>query len=114
MKIKLLFWSILTAVTVLAFLPTYEPLPDVVSYSDKLNHVAAFFTLYLLHTAAFPLLSAARHSLLLIGYGIFIEVVQAFLPTRSSSVEDLVADSIGIFTAILFQYLFLRFVRPSL
>lgn len=110
---RLLFACAVCAITVLAFLPTYAPLPDVVSVSDLLNHFIAFVTLYLLHTAAYPGLSVKRRSALLLGYGLFIEAVQYFLPARQASAGDVAVDAAGILAGILLHHLYHRFKRPA-
>ncbi len=92
---RLAFFSALAAITTLAFLPDYSALPPVVSYSDLANHAAAFVVLYLLYALSYPH-TARRIFMSLFIYGIFIEAVQAFLPTRFASAEDILADSAGL------------------
>ena len=64
--------------------------------SDKIVHVMFFGGLWLLarragFAAAWPL------ALTLLGYGVFIELAQALVPTgRSASLRDVAADCIGI------------------
>jgi len=111
---KLLFWTVLICVSILAFLPTYEPLPEVVSFSDVLNHFAAFSTLYVLHAVAYPRLSIMIRGVLLLGYGLFIEAVQSFLPNRVASAEDIAVDAAGILAALLLQQLFQYMRRAAL
>ena len=93
---KLLLYVALIAITTLAFLPDYDALPPIVSFSDLLNHTVAFFTLYLLMYLAHPKLQAIHIATLLLIYGIFIEFVQYFLPTRFASWSDVAADSVGL------------------
>jgi len=93
---KLLLYVALIVITTLAFLPDYDALPPIVSFSDLLNHTVAFFTLYLLMYLAHPKLQAIHSTTLLLIYGIFIELVQYFLPTRVASWSDVVADSFGL------------------
>ena len=100
---KLLFFSALTAVTILAFIPTYAPLPEVVSFSDILNHFTAFTVLFFLHLRAYPAVPTRRRIFLLIAYGIFIEAVQYFLPARSASTGDIAVDTAAVFFAALVQ-----------
>lgn len=109
---KSLFWSVFAIVTLLAFMPSYEPLPEVVSLSDKLNHFAAFATLYLLHCLAYPRVTLRNRGLFLLLYGIGIELVQLFLPTRSASVEDIAVDAAAIVAAMVLNTLVFR-LRPS-
>lgn len=96
---RLLFVGALLSISVLAFLPDYNALPPIVSVSDLLNHAAAFTLLSLLYALAYSH-SFQRIALTLLGYGLLIELVQAFLPTRFASVEDVVADSIGVLAGI--------------
>ncbi|WP_345973435.1 VanZ family protein [Sulfurimonas diazotrophicus] len=105
---KLLFAVTLLAVTLLAFIPTYEPLPEIVSFSDILNHFAAFFTLYMLHLFAYPAFSWRRRSALLLGYGVLIEAVQAFLPNRYASLSDVAVDAAALTAAMLLHLLVYR------
>jgi VanZ family protein len=65
---------------------------------DKLNHLAAFAALTVSACLSFPASRASLPvlALALLGYGGLIEVVQLFVPGRSSEWSDLLADSIGI------------------
>lgn len=47
----------------------------------------------------------------LLTYGLMIEGVQAFLPTRFASIEDVIADSVGVVIGILILRAVKR-VRP--
>jgi len=91
----------LISINTLAFLPNYDDLPSFVSVSDLLNHTMAFTVLYLLFERAHPNVSTMTRVSLLLFYGIMIEVVQYFLPTRSADPYDVIADSTGIVIAIL-------------
>jgi len=93
---KLLFFSALTVITVLAFLPNYNALPDVVSFSDVLNHFLAFLVLTFLFKFAYPALKNILHVILLTLYAVFIEIVQYFLPTRYADPVDILFDMFGI------------------
>lgn len=68
-----------------------------VANSDKVLHFLAFYTLAVLVDFAFP---RSRFGvikiIMLIGYGLLIEVVQSFLPYRSAEVADLLTDILGI------------------
>jgi len=64
---------------------------------DKANHFIAFMTLYILLSLAYENLSLKVKVFILIGFGIFIEIVQYFIPGRDFSGFDVIADSIGIF-----------------
>lgn len=90
-----LFFTTLVSVTILAVLPDYNALPQIVSVSDLLNHAAAFSVLSILYTFAYSP-TQKQIMITLISYGAMIEAIQSFLPTRYASIEDLVADSVGI------------------
>lgn len=92
---RILLFGAWISITVLAFLPDYSHLPDAASFSDLLNHSAAFCLLYLLYRFSYP--HTTRQIIgLLFFYALFIEAVQAFLPTRCASIEDVVADTVGM------------------
>ncbi len=99
MLAKILFFSALSAITVLAFLPNYNTLPDALSFSDILNHFIAFATLALLFQYAYPELKNTLQVILLILYAVAIEIVQYFLPTRSADPLDVFFDMLGILLA---------------
>lgn len=66
--------------------------------SDKFYHSLAFFVLGVLSALSFPEPGFSyKKCLLLFSYGVLIEVVQYFLPYRSFSFGDMVADAVGIF-----------------
>ncbi len=96
MLAKTLFFSALVVISILAFLPNYNSLPDVISLSDSVNHTAAFFVLTLLCRFAFPTLASHYHLFFMFLYGVFIEVVQHFLPTRFGDPMDILVDMLGI------------------
>jgi hypothetical protein len=90
--LQLLFW----AATIFAFVMAVLPHPPHVPANDKVQHMAAFATLGLLGSFAYPRLTAMR---LLIGlslFGAFIEIVQA-IPAlhRDSDPLDWLADTIA-------------------
>ncbi len=65
--------------------------------SDKANHVLAFYVLALLVDFSFPKDNLGLAKVLaLLTYGLLIEIVQSFLPNRTASLLDLVADGVGI------------------
>ena len=93
------FFRILLAAALLAisFLATTSlAIPVAENMNDKINHVIAFFLLALLVDLSFPAWSFRTKVLVLIAYGLSIEVVQAYLPYRSCSLFDLGADAGGL------------------
>ncbi len=92
------FWLLWCVATLVMVLPSSE-LPEV-DMSDKTEHLLAFFALMVLAGLAYrdrlllPVLAAW-----LVAYGIAIECVQFFIPSRSFSVLDMVADAAGVLPA---------------
>ncbi len=98
-QLRALFFLALIGVTMLALWPGAAN-PPAIYGSDKIHHVAAFFTLGALITLGWPpgpLARAVRSFTLLFAYGLAIELIQSLpLIGRSASVYDLGADLIGI------------------
>lgn len=95
---RLVFILTITVVFILAVLPAQE-VHIGFSY-DKLNHIAAFFVLGVLTRFAWPGKGAALALLLLLGFGILIEVVQ-YYEGRDASFLDVMADIIGLALAVV-------------
>jgi len=92
------FWLVWCASTVLMLLPAQD-LPKV-NIWDKAEHAGTFFALMALATLGYyQKYSLQRLALLLITYGIAIECIQFFIPSRSFSVLDMVADTTGVLPA---------------
>jgi VanZ family protein len=85
---------LLLACSWLAFDP--NPGPFDVSGRDKLNHALAFAALAFAARQGFPRVAARRIGTALLGYGVFIELVQSQIPARSAELTDLLADAAGI------------------
>jgi VanZ family protein len=87
---------LVVAVSYLALTPTP---PKVIDFGwDKLNHMLAFTALAFAACLSYPASRRTRLLLLcgLLAYGGSIEVVQHFVPGRSSEWGDLLGDAIGI------------------
>lgn len=90
--------ALIGALAAITFLATtrqeYSLMKDI---SDKANHILAFYVLALLVDFSFPKdkLGLAK-VLALLTYGLSIEITQSFLPNRTASLLDLVADGVGI------------------
>jgi len=106
---KLLFYTALSAITTLAFLPNYDALPPLVNFSDLLNHAIAFAVLFILLKIAHPNLILKQSVTSLTAYALWIEAVQYFLPTRFASLSDVLADSVGILIGYALYKLFFHF-----
>ena len=89
----------------MAVLPHPPPIPG--EPNDKLQHIAAFATLSLLGSFAYPRTSLIQLLVRLSLFGAFIEVVQA-IPAlqRDSDVWDWVADTAAV--AVVLGLVWLR------
>ena len=95
---KILFFIAVTSILVLALIPNGGGID---TGWDKANHFIAFFTLsFLLNRASSTINARIRNMLSLLGFGMSIEIFQAFTAYRASDWHDVVADSVGI---IVFQ-----------
>jgi VanZ family protein len=85
-------------VCLIAFNPHTRSLPS--TGWDKLNHLLAFTSLGLAAWWAYP---TARWQGLcaLLAFGVLIELVQAGIPGHTAEVADVLADLLGLATAVL-------------
>ena len=89
------FWLFVLVVSWLVVAPQ-EELPPLRIW-DKAAHTLAFAALMLLSALAYrPRLKLQWIALLLLGFGIGMEIVQHFLPYREFSFLDMVANGLGI------------------
>ena len=91
---KLLFWGCCVLV-LWGTLSTPSGIAASFPFQDKLLHVGAFATLAWTGYLGYPnrLLIIAVG---LVGFGAGIEIVQAYVPARSTEFADLLADVVGI------------------
>jgi len=76
---------------------TPDPLPLPGAQTDKLAHLVTFLLLALLADLAWPARAIGWRALaLLAAYGAGIELAQAWVPHRDTSVLDLAADVAGL------------------
>jgi VanZ family protein len=80
--------------------------------NDKLQHIAAFVTLSLLGSFAYPTMALVALGLRLSLFGAFIELVQA-IPAlhRDSDIMDWLADTVAVAIVLLFVALLRRAPR---
>jgi VanZ family protein len=108
---KTIFFIASFAVFYLALVPGEHVWLDF-GFGDKVNHFLAFFTLsLLLNRSSSSYEKRVRNVIALFLFGVLIEVVQAFVSYRSSSVEDLLADLLAIssFQAFYSIYRWIRY-----
>jgi VanZ family protein len=80
--------------------------------ADKVQHFIAFSSLTLVAclSQAPGVRQAVVAALGMLMFGIFIELVQSQLPTRTADIRDVIADSMGIAGGLLFLWLLRRFL----
>ena len=101
---RILFWLAFITVYIAAVLPQ-DLAPTVPELSDKAHHVLAFIVLGLLLRLAYKI-NYWYGLLLLVGFGLLIEVSQYFTPTRVAESKDVIADLIGTFIGFkIYKYL---------
>ena len=107
---RAVLWLLVIIVSWLAFSP--KPPPAATLGWDKLNHASAFVALAFCaaraHAGATLRIVAG-----LLGYGVFIEVVQTFVPGRSGEAADLLADGVGLALGLLLAALIDRWLGSS-
>ena len=85
----------LVVILYLATVPLNQPLPG--GLSDKFWHGLCFVYLAFLGDNAFPERSLFQWTFApLFLYGVLIEIIQFFIPYRSFSLADMVADALGL------------------
>ncbi len=102
------FFLPLLVCTYLALVPD-PPDNPVFRLGDVVLHAAAFtyltFALFLMFRVADPDRGtaplAARVFLIMVGYGIFLELAQSLIPARTAELKDLLVDAIGIGLGLL-------------
>ncbi len=94
---------LLVAVTLITWLATtVHQYPVIDDIYDKFKHILAFYLLALLLDYAYPETPFDRDKIIpLFAYGVVLEVIQYFLPYRTFSSLDLVADLLGIMLYVL-------------
>lgn len=96
---KLLLFIALMSIEFLA--TTTMQIEVVESFWDKGNHFVAFFVLYVLLSLAYKNLGVLTKVLLLLAFGLQIEIVQYFIEGRFFSLLDVLADSVGIVIGVV-------------
>ncbi len=109
---RILFYMATAAVFFLALSPSGQ-LDMNIRNGDKILHALAFFVLsLLLNRASSTIQHRIRNMFALLLFGVAIEVAQSFTGYREASVNDVMADLVGI---LLFQLLYslLRFIQQQ-
>jgi VanZ family protein len=107
------FWIPFAVATYAAFAPEGVPMPFRVS--DIVLHAAAFTYL----TAALWFAHHAggwgwKPAAWMMAYGVAIEFIQSFEPTRSAEIKDLVVDAVGILAGLgVYRWIVVRLFSKS-
>ena len=97
---------VLVASLVVALAPAGTNMPF--NVNDKVLHVVAFVALMVWFSGLFEVRYLSWLAAGLAGYGLLIEVLQSFTPTRQAEGLDLVADIVGILLGWLLSIAGLR------
>jgi VanZ family protein len=94
------FWIPFAFASYMAFAPNPEIVPP--SISDVLQHISAFVYLTIACWHVYYRDASGRApALWMAAYGIAIEVIQAFEPTRTFEFKDMGVDALGIGIALM-------------
>ncbi|HCU54667.1 MAG TPA: hypothetical protein DIC36_10475 [Gammaproteobacteria bacterium] len=95
--------ALLTVTIVVMYLATTDQsIPGIDDLDDKFSHILAFGALSFLLDFSWPNRQFdLKKTAALLTFGIFIEVVQYFLPYREAAVTDVIADAVGIAVYLL-------------
>jgi VanZ family protein len=106
------FWLPLTVASFAAFLPQGLPMPFRVS--DIVLHTFAFtYLTAALWFAHFRDAAWWKSAGWMLAYGVFIEVVQSFEPTRDAELKDIAVDVAGIALGLaLYRFVLARLNVP--
>ena len=97
---RLLFASSILGLMILSIAPLSDL--DTLSLNDKLIHIVAFLYLGIISILSKFEIDKIYLFILLIFYGLLIEIAQTFLPYRYFEINDLLADLIGVTIAFGF------------
>ena len=97
---RLLFASSILGLMILSIAPLSDL--DTLSLNDKLIHIVAFLYLGIISILSKFEIDKIYLFILLISYGLLIEIAQTFLPYRYFEINDLLADLIGVTIAFGF------------
>ena len=80
-----------------------------VSYTDEMAHLIAYGAMgFLAYLSANSINKRVYFFLLIIGLGLTLELVQSFLPSRSASLVDIIANFFGAVSGYLLGWLALK------
>ena len=91
-----LFVTILVfvGITILSLLPPKSGIE--IQSNDKINHFIAYATFAFCGLSAYRGSKIGRFLLFFVGYGLFLEWMQGFVPGREQSLLDALANTLGV------------------
>jgi VanZ family protein len=106
------FWLPFAFTTYSAFAPEGVPMPFRVS--DVILHAGAFtYLTAALWLAYYRSDRGVRPAVWMLLYGVGIELVQSFEPTRTAEFKDLLVDAVGILLGLgLYRFVLIRVFPP--
>ena len=117
----IIFWISILTITGFALSTASPKMYDHLLKSDKLLHFIAFF--YLTFTCLSlrrKIIKSAQVILLIFLYGLLIELLQYFIPSRQCSLSDIMANTFGCLAGVIFyhsiRYMVIRYhqrTQPS-
>lgn len=108
---KILFIAFILIIEYLA--TTQTSIPAIENSWDKANHLFAFAMLFITMSFGFKF-SFGQKFIILLLYGLQIELIQSFIPNRNFSILDIFADICGIFIgAVLVKALNLAIISQK-
>ncbi len=106
------FWLLLFLGCYLSLSPAPPQIMQVLS--DKLLHAAGYLTLYISCSLAyFVPAHSIRNLLLLLVFSSLIEIAQQYIPNRSFSYFDILANAVGLLLGLFLVRLFQAFLQPK-
>ena len=110
---QLVFFGLLTAMTVVAFLPQTEFVDRRLWLGwDKANHVGAYFCITIIARVSFPKWPLYGVMATLMAQGILVEGLQPYF-NRTASFGDVAANGMGIMSGLV-AYIAWRYGRARL
>ncbi len=95
-KSVLCLWAISIVYVIFESITPTPDFPADFNFADKVYHALAYAWLAALPTVGFRQRKAALYATgAMIVLGVALEIVQAFLPTRSCELGDMLADAVG-------------------
>lgn len=105
--------ALFSMVMCIAFFSLIKTFPFGLSHADKILHMVGYFTITILAILSWP--HQRRHiAMATLCLGLIIEILQIFQPERAFHLSDVLANIMGIISAIFLAWCAKRFlIKPS-